>query len=142
MPYLSKADKAHNARIYYHENRERIRKVRAEQFANESTIAPEKQLLRGAKHRAKQKGLPFSITVEDIPIPAICPVLGVVIRKSFLIADDHSPTIDQIVPGGGYVPGNVRVISYRANRLKCDATLAELELILADIRKLPTTTKE
>ena len=37
-----------------------------------------------------------------------------------------SPSLDRIVPDRGYVPGNVRVVSDRANRLKGDRNLEEL----------------
>lgn len=44
---------------------------------------------------------------------------------------DGSPTIDRIINDLGYVKGNVIVISWRANRIKSDATLAELKAIVA-----------
>lgn len=84
-------------------------------------------LLHGAKSRAKKAGFPFSITREDVPLPTHCPVLGIEIQygggKGF---NPSSPSIDKIIPALGYVPGNVRVISYRANELKKDATPEEL----------------
>lgn len=42
---------------------------------------------------------------------------------------DNSPSIDRLVPHKGYVKGNVRVVSNRANRFKQDCTLEEMELI-------------
>jgi hypothetical protein len=70
--------------------------------------------------------VPFSISVQSIVIPAICPALGIPIvlgeRRS-----DNSPSLDCVVPEDGYVPGNVRVISDKANRLKGDRMLAQLE---------------
>lgn len=42
---------------------------------------------------------------------------------------DNSPTLDKIEPALGYVPGNIIVISGRANRLKADATIDELRAI-------------
>jgi hypothetical protein len=44
--------------------------------------------------------------------------------------DSCSPSLDRIVPELGYVKGNVRVISDRANRIKRDATLEELRAIV------------
>jgi hypothetical protein len=35
-----------------------------------------------------------------------------------------------MVPSLGYVPGNIRVISMRANRIKTDATADELRAVL------------
>ena len=43
-----------------------------------------------------------------------------------------SPSLDRIVPELGYVKGNIRVISNRANHLKSDATLEEHRKILLD----------
>jgi hypothetical protein len=37
-----------------------------------------------------------------------------------------SPSLDRIIPERGYVPGNVRVVSDRANRLKGKRSLEEL----------------
>lgn len=47
---------------------------------------------------------------------------------------DGSPTLDRIVPDKGYVRENVWVISGRANRIKNDATIEELELIAEALR--------
>jgi hypothetical protein len=44
---------------------------------------------------------------------------------------DGSPSLDRIDPGQGYVPGNVRVISDRANRLKGDRSIETLRLLSA-----------
>ncbi len=38
---------------------------------------------------------------------------------------DNSPTIDRINSSRGYEPGNIEVISWRANRMKGDATAEE-----------------
>jgi hypothetical protein len=94
---------------------------------------PRGPMLVSAKARAKAKGLAFSITAEDIPIPAICPVLGIPIRANTGRHDAHSPTVDRIYADHGYTKWNVRVISYRANNLKSDMTLAEARLILKDL---------
>lgn len=37
--------------------------------------------------------------------------------------------MDRVIPELGYVKGNVEIISYRANRLKNDATYHELRAI-------------
>jgi len=46
-----------------------------------------------------------------------------------------SPSLDRLVGDLGYVPMNVVVISYRANRMKNDSTLAELEQLVKFLRK-------
>jgi hypothetical protein len=87
-----------------------------------------------ARRRARIDGRPFSITIEDLlPLPERCPVLGTLINYSGTGARgfvNDCPSIDRFDPAKGYVPGNVRVISWRANRIKSDASLEELEAVL------------
>ena len=86
------------------------------------------------KKRAKQKGIIFDLAIEDIPeIPKICPILGIKIKSNSISAPlDSSPSLDRINPKLGYIKGNVRIICNRANRIKSDATVKELKLILKD----------
>ncbi len=73
---------------------------------------------------------------EDLlPVPLVCPVLGVHLNygeKGKRASD--SPSIDRIDSTRGYVHGNVRIISWRANDLKKNATVEELEAILKDLK--------
>lgn len=92
---------------------------------------PEKRMICAARARAKTKGIPFSITEADIVIPDTCPVLGIKLVQSTGAKTDNSPSLDRIIPDLGYVPGNVVVISLRANRIKNDATVEELGLLYA-----------
>lgn len=94
-------------------------------------------LLHGAKNRARKKNVPFSISLEDIPeIPEKCPILGIPLKHHEGLPGwhDDSPTLDRIFNDKGYVKDNLRIISSRANRLKADATLEELENLLIDAR--------
>lgn len=92
-----------------------------------------------AKTRAKKEGIPFSLVLGDIFIPDVCPVLGIPMHKSETFHSDGSPTLDRIVPSLGYTPGNICVISWRANRIKGDATLEEVEKIAQYIREKQMT---
>lgn len=94
---------------------------------------PELCMLISARQRAKKRGLSITITEADIIIPAFCPVLGIPIRPNAGRHDAHSPTLDRIYSDHGYTKWNVRVISYRANNLKSDMTLAECRLIMKDL---------
>lgn len=84
-------------------------------------------LLSNAKSRAKKENLPFNLTIDDVVIPEHCPVLGIPLSRGG--DKDDSPSIDRIVPELGYVRGNIAVISYRANRIKNNATPDELRRI-------------
>lgn len=85
------------------------------------------------RHRAKAKGIECTITAKDIVVPMHCPVLGIAL-ESGVGTRNCSPSVDRFDNGRGYVSGNVNVISHRANRLKCDATIEELELVLSYMR--------
>lgn len=117
-------------------------RVRAAQLANPYRYrkrAWASHALTGTKGRAKQKGLEFNLTIEDFQdVPDICPVLGIPIDKTFqerrgpydFKKRDFCPSVDRIDNTKGYVKGNIVIVSNRANRLKNDATMAELEAIL------------
>lgn len=102
---------------------------------------PETEMLVKARVRAKQKSLPFDLTLDDITIPTVCPVLGIPIQRQDVKPNDHSPELDRIVNALGYVKGNVVVVSRRANRIKNDATIDELEQIVRFYRALKGETK-
>lgn len=90
---------------------------------------PERQFLYQAKLRAKDKNVPFNLIEDDIVIPEPCPVLGIPLRKNVGKPKDDSPTLDRLVQELGYVRGNVHIISFRANKLKNDATPDELDAV-------------
>ena len=92
------------------------------------------KILRNARLRAQSRGLDFNIDYSDIEMPENCPVLGTKISYGGGRQNENSPSLDRIDSSKGYVKGNVRVISWRANRIKSDATLAELESIVRYIR--------
>ena len=93
-------------------------------------------MYHNAQHRAKKKGIPFTITIDDIVIPETCPLLGIELVSTNDKRDPRNPSLDQISPGQGYTPDNIWVISSRANWLKCDASLQELELLVENLKKL------
>jgi|SRR5271157_1601998 len=95
----------------------------------------EKYMLWKAKNRAKRKGILCTITAQDIQIPEYCPVLGMKLEYETK-NHDSSPSLDRIDSSQGYIPGNIAVISLRANRLKNDATAIELRQIAAWIESV------
>jgi len=90
------------------------------------------------KKRAKQNNTQFNLSIFDIPeIPTHCPILGIAIfeNPNGFGPIDNSPSLDRINPKLGYIKGNIRIISNRANRIKSDATISELKLIYEDLKK-------
>ncbi len=88
-------------------------------------------MLTWTRARAKKNGIGFSLVKEDIVIPVTCPVLGIPLYKMKGRAGPNSPSLDRIRSSEGYVSDNIRVISYRANFLKNNATVGELRKVLA-----------
>jgi hypothetical protein len=75
--------------------------------------------------------------IAEWEIPDHCPILGIPLNyegrrdgsvEGFGRSDD-SPSIDQIIPGAGYFLGNIQILSWRANRIKSNATPDELRAI-------------
>lgn len=97
---------------------------------------PARHLLHSAKGRAKALNIPFGITIDDIVVPEVCPVLGIPIQVGDGIHCDNSPSIDRINPKLGYTKGNIAVISYRANAIKQNATIEELRAIADWLEKV------
>ena len=88
-------------------------------------------LLNTCKARAKKAGVPFDLVKDDILIPEYCPVLGIEFEFGTRGFHENSASIDRLNPNKGYVKGNIAIISFRANRIKCDATLEELKKLVA-----------
>lgn len=102
----------------------------------------ERKTLSSLKYRAKKEGLPFNIDESDIQLIDTCPILGIKLVRVFGTSGKvvgyrpDAPSVDKIIPALGYVKGNVRVISCRANLLKNNAELWEMEKILEDLRNV------
>jgi hypothetical protein len=102
---------------------------------------PRRLMLVNARARSRRKGLEFHISEEDIVIPEVCPVLGIpiIVGNGAQIrgsrVSDNSPTLDRKDNNRGYTPENVCVISWRANSLKRDASIGEMEKVLAYMRR-------
>lgn len=92
-------------------------------------------ILCRAKNRAAVRGYDFNLTIGDIIIPEMCPILEVPIvvgkKGDYLFA----PSLDRVDNTKGYVKGNVRVISMLANSMK---NTADNELLLRFCKNIPT----
>ena len=87
---------------------------------------PEKALWYSAKGRANRAGIVFLISLSDILIPDVCPILGIPLARGSGKVHDNSPSLDRVIPELGYVPGNIGVISYQANRYKSNMTIEQI----------------
>lgn len=141
---------------YYQKNKEKIKQQRRERYKNDPIYREKQQqnskqwrisnpermrehrktwesynpawiMYHNAKRRAKECNVPFEISFKDIIIPTHCPVLGLELTSN---NRETNPSLDRIIPELGYIVGNICVISMRANRLKQDATVQELQQLI------------
>lgn len=75
----------------------------------------------------------FEITVADIVVPLACPYLEIELAICPGVHCATSPSLDRIDTARGYVPGNVEVISYAANRAKGALTIEELVVFAQNV---------
>lgn len=114
------------AKLWRLNNPDEARQHRRDQESRNRLNHPAKMMLKRAQGRAKAAGITFDIELNDIIIPTHCPVLGIELNVGSGLHSDNSPSLDRIIPDNGYTKGNVIVVSWRANRIKCDATPTEL----------------
>lgn len=119
---------------YYHSNKSSIR----ERHLIRKSKNPLKYILAGARKRAQYKGQEFDITIDDLVLPTHCPVFGTEMRVNAGKPGRDSFSIDRIDSSKGYIKGNVRIISKRANDLKSDMSIEECECILNDLKNIKT----
>jgi hypothetical protein len=98
---------------------------------------PQYCMFYDARKRAAMLSLPFDITPEDIVVPERCPVLDIPLL--LVGSRDNRPSLDRIIPASGYTKQNIAVISFRANRVKSDATADELKRILGYLERKNAT---
>jgi len=132
--HIDNRDKCNErSRTYHYNNKDKVNKRQKEYRRNDIP----KCLYNGAKHRAKKNNIPFTITIQDItnvmPVDNICPLLQIHMQCNNGKLKYNSFTIDRINPNLGYVPGNIQVICYKANRSKSNATVNEYELITSNL---------
>lgn len=114
------------------EAKNQVAKVKRTKWRSENL---QRYLLDSAQRRARKRGIPFDLSIEDIAIPDRCPVFGTPFEFATSRVSANSPSVDRVIPALGYVRGNVRVISHRANTLKSDASLEELRAVVAYLER-------
>ncbi len=113
-------------------------KTRAKYLYNQRRINnPKTIMLYNAKSGAKQRGLECNISIKDIPdIPKTCPIFKMELKTGDGVLADNSTTLDRIDNNEGYVSGNIHIISWKANRLKSNATLEELQILVNYLQEM------
>jgi len=96
-------------------------------------------ILARIKSRSKKENIDFDLDINYLKsiMQDKCPILGVQLTwcKRSGKPTKNSPSLDRLNPKKGYVSGNVSWISYRANRIKQDASLIELKKLVNWVEK-------
>ena len=95
-------------------------------------------MIRAARKSSKRRGIEFSITEDDFTsLPSHCPILEIELTYGGAceVAKPSAASFDRIDNSKGYIKGNVQIISWRANKLKADATVLELQKLIAYMMK-------
>lgn len=135
-------------RDYYHTNKDKFRGYREKYKQKEGqkeVIAGQQRdwrsrnrlrnRLTALRNKCNTLGLPFDLEECDLIDPEVCPILGIPLDSR---DRDHTPSVDQIIPRKGYTKKNTHIISMRANRIKSDATVEELDKISKYLKNLLT----
>lgn len=83
-----------------------------------------------------QVGKAWKLEFSDIQWNTHCPIFGIELNYFAETRQENSPSFDRIDPNKGYVPGNVQIVSWRANRIKNDGTSKEHFLIAEYLKNL------
>ncbi len=88
--------------------------------------------VRACKARSRYRELPFDLTEDYIKEiwTGVCPVFNTQLDIQALKNSPKHAELDRVIPKLGYVKGNVVWLSQRANRIKHDAKLEELERLV------------
>lgn len=93
-------------------------------------ILPEvKVLYNRLKSSAKKRNIEFTLKLTDmymLSYPLTCPILGIPLKFNKGNPSDNSYSVDRIDSSKGYSIDNIVIISFRANRIKNNATNTEL----------------
>lgn len=126
---------------YYDRKKQRINDKKREKYKNNEELYIY-HMLKRAEKRAEKSNIPFNLKQEDIKIPEYCPALNVKLeikncgKKG---PGPFSPSLDKIVPELGYINTNVIVISHKANQIKNNASISEIEKILEWLKSVTNT---
>jgi hypothetical protein len=90
-----------------------------------------------AKKRAGQTNAEFTITKDWLMDNAVqyCPLLDVELIYNASKSTPNTASVDRKDPARGYTPDNCKVISFKANRIKSNASNEEIALLAQRLTK-------
>jgi hypothetical protein len=116
----------------------RCKCCRKEEASKRYQVDPFDTLARCKKAECKKKGITYGLDAEYLRKlwTGLCPITGTAITIGNSGNGSHrSAHLDRINPLLGYTKGNVCYISGRANRIKYNATIKELEQVIEYMKR-------
>lgn len=115
----------------YQQKKDEIKKYQTDYYSTKDGRIT--RTLFSAKKNAKRCGVPFDLDLQFLReiAPDKCPVFDMDLDwggwgKKNQLASENSPSLDRIIPEKGYVKENVVWVSWKANRIKNNATYEDL----------------
>lgn len=96
-----------------------------------------RRLYWSAKQRAQRDDIEFALEQDDIVVPERCIYLNVPLTNTYgrgRVATNA--TIDRVDPTKGYTKDNIQIISDLANRMKSNASVAQLVEFAKNVLKV------
>lgn len=119
--------KSEASRKWYLNNKEKMKEWYKKRYYKRKLEDPIGYLLNRVKIKATREKREFNLTREDIVIPAVCPILLIPIRLNDERMNKNSVSIDRVDNSKGYIKGNVKLISLRANAHKSDMSKEDIQ---------------
>lgn len=91
------------------------------------------RILRRTRSHAKQRNIEFKLELKDIILSDTCPLLEIKLNYHSGGSKSNSASVDRIDNNKGYIPGNVKIISFLANSMKYTASKEELIIFSKNI---------
>lgn len=129
-------------RTWRAENPERDAASVARRYAKLKVERPWVVAFRAARCRAAKKNIPFNLDEEWMRSKwtGFCAITGVPFVAAFERygargPHAYSPSLDQIIPGGGYTKGNVRIVLWCVNAFKGQMADREAQVVALALYK-------
>ena len=119
----------------YNKVREKAVALRKKLKETDPKLQWAKDAIANAKKRAKQANVECTITREWLleNLVEVCPLLEIKLEYSATKYGNNCASIDRIDSTRGYTVENSKIISAKANRIKNNATIEEIQLLAKNL---------
>jgi hypothetical protein len=145
--YLPHLTRATTGASFLKTQRDNVRRQEIKKLFNRESYTPSSdeeyeytKVFKRKRQNCKTQGKwEFTLAMSDLDWPTHCPILGMELDWSGDYRKENSPSFDRTNSREGYIPGNVRIVSWRANRIKNDGSAEEHRKIAEYLDSLRTS---